>query len=42
MSVEPEVADFLLLLAEMRSHPGRRADGDGMIPAENEREKALR
>ena len=39
--VEPDHADALRLLAEMRGDAGRRADRDRMIAAENERQQVF-
>src|SRR5262245_42287012 len=41
MSVKPEIADLLFLLTEIGSDSSGCACGNGMIPAENERKKAL-
>jgi len=39
--VKPEVADLLFFLAEMVGDAGGHACGDGMVTAENEREKTF-
>ncbi len=39
--VQPEVADLLFILAEIVGDAGSNARGNGVVPAEDQREKAF-